>query len=230
MSALFCHGIQSLEFKQSPTPFVVILLCLQRKIHQCLAAKVEGCSTTASLSQVTKEIYLICIAGWCLEVFFVHQLGDVFAAKFCLKTWEFYNKPQNREGWMERGMVVRELFVALNGYSLRALWEQFCSFIQSSQGGLRSSSSIKGFSEINGWLAWRVTTIRIRPHIDFVMNRTLSWECKQPRRWFEQMSSTMAQQQENILHLSKYIFAQFMSWECSVWRKINLLWGQWSAL
>lgn len=84
-----------------------------------------------------------------------------------------------------------------------------------------------------GWLAWRAKshlTIIIGPPIDFVMNRTLSRERKQSGSWFEQMSSTMAQQQENILHLSKYAFAQFMSWEHSVRWKINLLREQWSAL
>lgn len=82
------------------------------------------------------------------------------------------------------------------------------------------------FLEISGWLAWRVKshlTVIIGPHIDLVMNRTLSWERKQSVRWFEQMSSTMAQKQENILHLSRYTFAQFMRWEHSVRWKINLL-------
>lgn len=72
-------------------------------------------------------------------------------------------------------------------------------------------------------------TIIIRPDIDFMMSRTLSQGCKQSGRWFEQMSSTMIQQQGNIPYLPKYTFAQFLSWHHSVWWKINLL-GQQAAL
>lgn len=72
-------------------------------------------------------------------------------------------------------------------------------------------------------------TMIIRPDIDFMMSRTLSQGCKQSGRWFEQMSSTMIQQQGNILYLPKYTFAQFLSCHHSVWWKINLL-GEQAAL